>query len=226
MITSDRYGETVITQDMIRMGENSTLEFKTEDAHNDSIAKEIVAFLNLEGGDLLIGIQDDGAIAGVRNRDVEQRIIQICRNNIVPPVIPLVRFTEMENRQILHVSIAKGANRPYRVRSSGKFYIRAGSSSVEPGTEELARLFQNGELLHYEVKPVHGAGIGDLNHSYIKTYLREHRLMDDIPESEDEFLQVLLSLNFLSRKNGEFLPTVAGLILFGNAPEKFLPQCA
>ncbi|MEZ4526511.1 MAG: hypothetical protein R2941_11385 [Desulfobacterales bacterium] len=131
----------------------------------------------------------------------------------------------MENRQNLHVSIPKGANRPYRVRSSGKFYIRAGSSSVEPGTEELARLFQNGELLHYELKPVCGAGIGELNHSYIKTYLREHRLMDDIPESEHGFLQILVNLNFLAQKDSEFVPTVAGLILFGNAPEKFLPQC-
>ncbi len=33
--------EKMITRDMIRMGENSTLEFKTEDARNDGLAKEI-----------------------------------------------------------------------------------------------------------------------------------------------------------------------------------------
>ena len=43
-------------KDLILMGESSTIEFKTENAHNDSIAKEVVAFANFLGGKVLVGV--------------------------------------------------------------------------------------------------------------------------------------------------------------------------
>ena len=59
------------------MGESSTIEFKTEDAHNDSIAKEVVAFANFLGGKVLVGVGDVGRVLGVSDRKIEQRIVQI-----------------------------------------------------------------------------------------------------------------------------------------------------
>ena len=51
-------------KELILMGESSTIEFKTENAHKDSIAKEVVAFANFLGGKVLVGIGDDGRILG------------------------------------------------------------------------------------------------------------------------------------------------------------------
>jgi len=211
-------------KDLILMGESSTIEFKTEDVHNNSIAKEVAAFANFLGGKLLVGVGDDGRVTGVSDRKIEQRIVQICRNNIIPSLIPQVEFAEVEGKTILVVTIPKGSSKPYKVRTTGKFYIRAGSSSVEPTNEELARFFQNGELIHYEIKPVHGASIKDLNKGYLNQYLREFRGIDENFETEEEFLQALYNLNLLTRINGEYAPTIAGMILFGNNPKKFLPQ--
>ena len=49
-------------------GEDSTLEFKRDDVRNHDLAKELVAFLNLEGGAVLLGVDDDGSIAAHRTR--------------------------------------------------------------------------------------------------------------------------------------------------------------
>ncbi len=221
----ERKGEmTRITKETLRMGESSVLEFKAEKARGESIAKGIVAFANTDGGTLLVGVRDDGTVEGVRDRRVEQRVVQICRNNIVPSLIPRFAFTEIDGETVLAVEVPRGPDRPYRVKTSGKFYIRAGSSSLEPTNEELVRLFQNGDLVHFEVKPVHGARPNDLNRSYLEEYLHRYRSIDDPVETEEEFLGILRNLHLLESANGEEIPTIAGMILFGKDPARFLPQ--
>lgn len=49
-------------RDLLRNGEDSTVEFKRDDVRNHDLAKELVAFLNLEGGVVLLGVEDDGGI--------------------------------------------------------------------------------------------------------------------------------------------------------------------
>lgn len=138
----ERKGEmTRVTKNTLRMGESSVLGFKAEKARGESIAKGIVAFANTDGGTLLVGVRDDGTVEGVRDRRVEQRVVRICRNNIVPSLIPMFAFTEIDGETVLAVEVPRGPNRPYRVKTSGKFYIRAGSSSLEPTNEELVQLF-------------------------------------------------------------------------------------
>ena len=58
--------------DLIRNGENSTLEFKRDDIQNHALAKELVAFLNLEGGTVLLGVEDDGRISGTTRDRLEE----------------------------------------------------------------------------------------------------------------------------------------------------------
>jgi ATP-dependent DNA helicase RecG len=72
---------------LIRQGENSSVEFKSANAHPDSLARELVAFANTQGGTLLIGVEDDGAISGLTESvDHEAHIANIARNNVNPPI--------------------------------------------------------------------------------------------------------------------------------------------
>ena len=56
----------------------------------DDIRKEIIAFANSDGGTILIGVDDDGAISGVNAPNMEMQVINICRNNIRPSLIPRI----------------------------------------------------------------------------------------------------------------------------------------
>ena len=55
--------------EIIRTGESSKVEFKKEDVHPVALAEEIVAFANLEGGTILIGVGDDGTITGCNRKE-------------------------------------------------------------------------------------------------------------------------------------------------------------
>src|SRR5690625_7768871 len=51
--------------ELIRNGETSGAEFKRDDVHADSLAKEMAALLNLKGGHILLGVENDGTVSGL-----------------------------------------------------------------------------------------------------------------------------------------------------------------
>ena len=67
--------------DLIAGGEDSGLEFKRDAIRNDQLAKELVAFLNLEGGAVLLGVEDDGAVSGTRRVGVGRRCAPKARRS-------------------------------------------------------------------------------------------------------------------------------------------------
>ncbi|MFU0783649.1 MAG: hypothetical protein ACFWT2_11295 [Thermoanaerobacterium thermosaccharolyticum] len=75
-------------KNIIQNGENSYIEFKEEEIKAKDLAKEIVAFSNSEGGMILIGVDDEGNIKGIKNDRMEETIMNICRNNCIPNIVP------------------------------------------------------------------------------------------------------------------------------------------
>ena len=72
---------------LVEQGEGENIEFKRKVAHPDKIVREIVAFANTTGGHLLIGVDDDGSIPGIKFADeeifvLERAIQRWCRPKI------------------------------------------------------------------------------------------------------------------------------------------------
>lgn len=67
---------------VINEGKNSYVEFKRDDVQADSVAKEMSALLNLEGGLILLGVEDDGSVTGY----VEHLGMGV-RNSIIRPMV-------------------------------------------------------------------------------------------------------------------------------------------
>lgn len=67
--------------EIISNGENSGVEFKRADFRPQDLAKELVAFSNLEGGMVILGIEDDGQISGIVRNDIEEWVMNVCRTN-------------------------------------------------------------------------------------------------------------------------------------------------
>ena len=105
--------------ELINAGENSRIEFKSTLFDSDSLAKEVVAFSNMKGGDIYIyiyiGITDDGEIENIDSTK-EEKIVNICRNNIHPSIIPEIITIIVDGKKILKVLIEKGLNKPYKVK--------------------------------------------------------------------------------------------------------------
>ena len=75
--------------ELIRNGEDSRLEFKRDGIENHILAKALVAFLNLEGGTVLLGVDDDGSIRGTYRDRLVEWVMEVGRTKIEPQIIPL-----------------------------------------------------------------------------------------------------------------------------------------
>ncbi|MBK9502056.1 MAG: putative DNA binding domain-containing protein [Leptospiraceae bacterium] len=203
----------------IKAGEDSITEFKNEAFHNESLAKEIVAFSNMKGGHIWIGIDDDGIISGIKDPKIEERVINICRNLVEPSVLPEILSHYFESdKKVLEVIVSRGDFKPYKVKGQNRIYIRVGSVSIEPSIPELVRLLQSGGQYHFEISSLPGTEISDFDQLRFREYCEKYRNT----EFEESKINTLLQ-NFQLINKDSFL-TVAGMLFFGNQIEHRLPQ--
>ncbi|HNY02045.1 MAG TPA: ATP-binding protein [Bacteroidales bacterium] len=98
---------------LISEGEHQQLDFKFEIADASKIARTLVAFANTDGGRLLVGVKDNGALAGVRSEEeyymVEAAAALYCK----PPVGFQVKEWEIGKKTILEIIIPKSDSRPH-----------------------------------------------------------------------------------------------------------------
>jgi ATP-dependent DNA helicase RecG len=102
---------------LIARGEDSRLQFKADMNNADALAAEMVAFANSDGGQIAIGVGDDGKIVGLSRSSVE-RINQLISNaasqHVRSPIAPLTDNVVVGKGQVVIVAtIPKGIDKPY-----------------------------------------------------------------------------------------------------------------
>ncbi|MCK5775150.1 MAG: ATP-binding protein [Bacteroidales bacterium] len=92
---------------LIERGENQRQDFKFEVSDSKKIARSISAFANTEGGKLLVGVKDNGVVAGIRS-DEEIHMLQAAAQLYCRPEVAL-KFTQwqVEGKKVLEVDISK-----------------------------------------------------------------------------------------------------------------------
>ncbi len=208
--------------ELIKNGENSRVEFKDERIKPGDLAKEIVAFANSEGGTILIGVDDQSNIVGFERKDMEEWVINICRNNCQPSLVPLFETVSFDEKTVAVVTVPKREGIVHRT-PDGHYYIRVGSTVRDASPEELARLFQFGGYVHHDVSPVYNTSLSDLDQERLKTYFSQRLGLDweRVMESPEDLLR---NIRAMVEMEGKSYLTVAGLLVFGHHPERHLPQ--
>ena len=210
--------------EIIGNGENSGVEFKRDDIEPFKLAKELVAFSNLRGGVVLLGVEDDGSVSGLNRPKLEEWVMTTCRDKIRPPIIPffeIVRHVE-SNRDIALVRVTAGyAVHSLWHNSHNTYYVRVGTESRELSGEELSRLFQQRGSFRAELRPVSGATLADLDRRRLHDYF-SHIREQAVPADEDNIgWGTLLTNTEIMTEEGL---TVSGILLFGVTPHRFLPH--
>ena len=118
-------------EQLIQQGENETTEFKLEISKNHSeFAETLVAFSNLRGGIILIGVDEHGDIKGVQDPEttkMDERIQNFSRELCDPPVKFSLRRVDLQGRTIVVVEVNEGSAKPYWLKNRGPI-IRSGST--------------------------------------------------------------------------------------------------
>lgn len=217
--------------ELIRNGENSGVEFKRDDAHTDSIAKEMAALLNFEGGYILLGVNDDGSVSGLtRSREETERwVMNIAHQNVQPSVTPSWSSVILDDGTVVGVIglQADSPDKPHKAKRGSAWvtFVRVGSTSREASREEEGRLYQAAHMMRYDIKPVPDTGFESLDIVRLENYFRVV-LNRDAPAREDSesWCRTLVNIDILSEAAGTISATVAGLLLFGENPNRRLPQ--
>ena len=230
--------------DLLAEGENSGVEFKTDVIDNRALARELVALANLQGGFLLLGVDDDGSVRGLSRTDpptqdegdetaprtyrqLEEWVMQACRDKIRPEIIPFFQILRdiAPGRDVVALQISRGWNVHHVWHNQRRsYYVRVGSLSREASPEELARLFQQRGIIRPELGPVSGTSIKDFDRRCLKDYFERVR-EQDVPaaDQDSEWESLLINTEFL-HEDEPHPATVAGLTLFGANPSRYLPQ--
>ena len=130
--------------------EGRVIEYKRELTRDvEGLEREVVSFLNTYGGELIIGVNDDGTIYGVEEVDaVQTKIAQRLDSNIQPSCLGLfdIHVERHDNKPIVKVVVSAGSERPYYLAKFGMTpkgcYYRVGASCRQMSERRIRELFE------------------------------------------------------------------------------------
>jgi len=100
---------------LIREGEHSEQDFKYRISDARKIARTLSAFANTTGGRLLVGVRDNGSIAGVKDED-DIYMLESASEVFLKPALKLeVWAHEIEGKNVWEIEITEGKEKPYHV---------------------------------------------------------------------------------------------------------------
>jgi ATP-dependent DNA helicase RecG len=210
-------------QTQISLGEDSTRQFKADVRNAASLASEMAAFANSEGGTIFLGVADDGGTPGLDKANVA-RINQLISNAASHLVkSPLTVRTEnigLENsRIVIMLTVPKGLDKPY-FDKNGVIWLKTGADKRRVNSkEELRRLFQITGQFHADELPTR-AGIDKLDKLRFRDFLRDV-YQQTYPDDPEELMRLLQNMN-LATDDGTL--NLAGLLMFAEKPELIKPQ--
>lgn len=125
--------------------EGLNTEFKRE--YIEDIRLAVIAFANTDGGELYVGVEDDGTVCGVSNPDeVILRIQNSIRDSVTPDIMMFVNtsFVEFEDKTVVKVEVHRGTKRPYFLRGKGLrpegVFVRQGPSTVPASFDAIRQM--------------------------------------------------------------------------------------
>lgn len=213
--------ETVELLEIAARGEDSHHQFKSDFTNAVSLASEMVAFSNSGGGQIFIGINDDGSVEGHAAASIHrlnQLISNAASEGVRPPINPSTETVDGGSGVVIVVTVADGLSKPY-MDNTGAIWVKSGSDKRRvTAREEIQRMFQSAGLIHGDEIPVTGSSIADIDLQYFRHFHRV-RYEQEFDEQNLSLGQMLENMRLL---NGGAL-TVSGVLLFANNPEQHLP---
>lgn len=223
----------VIVDDLRRRGsDHADVEVKrAQRGLPQELWETLSAFANGAGGLLLLGIDERSgfAIVGVEDPSTAENQLGVLCGEMEPPVRAQIATLIVEDRPVVtvHVPPVPRDQRPCHRRSLGPYLgsrLRVADGNRKLTDYEVSLLLANQREPRHDQAPVAEAGREDLDTASLEAYLA--RLRETRPSTfgghSDDYL--LLRTNVLVDTEHGMVPTVAGLLAFGEYPQQVFPQ--
>lgn len=144
---------------IVARGEGQHIEFKRRVPSQERIAKEMIAFANTGGGTVLVGVNDDGTVVGVKDAEEEEYALRKAISAHCRPTVKWrsYRVPVTNKRDIIVVTVPRSGTKPHFLRTANggpeAAYIRVDDMSLEasPETVALLRAETSDDGVHFEM---------------------------------------------------------------------------
>ncbi len=211
------HSQTELFEDII-LSKDATMEFRREMPHRDSMADEIAAFANSDGGTILIGIDDNREIVGIdlqKLDQIEKTVVEICDDNIEPTVLIFTEKFRLDGKNLLRIKIPSSF---FVHKTVNGYFTRQEKTKKEMSTAQLVRLFHTRSqprITHFDALPVPNTFRRTLRESLYRRFITE-----DTPE--DEIEDLLLKRTLLVKEGRQIRASVAGVLMCHDTPDELL----
>jgi ATP-dependent DNA helicase RecG len=197
-------------EQLLLQPEGKTLEFKRDLSSPRNVLKTLVAFANSAGGRLVLGLADDGQVAGVAHPlDEEERLCSLIADSIAPRLVPNIELVTVEGKTLLVVEVFLSGTRPHFIKSEGMesgVYVRLGSTNRQADAQLVAELQRGVAGVSFDALPMPDLDLHALDLKAIERDFAGKRSVDE---------RMLQSLRILVKDQGRLVPSQGGLLLYG-----------
>lgn len=163
----------------MKLVQNSKVELKM--IVNQEFKKEIIAFANTDGGEIYVGIDNDGTIIGIDHPELEmERISNMIHDGIHPDLIPFtsIELIEVEGKKLIRVTVNRGGRIPYHLTDKGLkpsgVYVRHGITSIPASEEQIRDMIRQSDGITFDKSR-------SLNQDLTFQYAKEYFVNRQIP---------------------------------------------
>jgi ATP-dependent DNA helicase RecG len=198
-------------EELLKRGEDKTLEFKRDLSSPKGLMKTLVAFANTAGGRVIIGVEDKSrSPVGIAHPlDEEDRLCSLITDAISPRLVPNVEIVTVANKTLLVVEVFLSGTRPHWLKAEGPekgVYVRLGTTNRQANRELIAELRRSVEGVAFDELPMPDLTVDDLDLASLKTLFRGTHELDQ---------KELLTLRLLKKDQGRLVPTKGAVLICG-----------
>lgn len=210
----------MMLEDILRLPEGKTLEFKRDLSSPKPALSTLVAFANSAGGRLIIGVEDGNKkVVGVeRPLDLERRIANLIADSIQPTLLAEIEILPWRRLYVLVVQVHPSPLRPHHLKSEGierSTYVRLGSTNRRADAALIGELGRRVEIESYDEQPMLATDREAIDFAALSECFAAHRAIRR---------QDLHTLGLTVRHQHRDVPTIGGIILFGRDKVAHLPD--
>lgn len=197
--------------------EGKTREYKRDLSSPTKPLRTIVAFANSAGGQLVVGVTDDGAIVGVADPLAEEeRLASLIADSIEPQLVPAIDLATVAGKTVLVVEVPLSTRRPHYMKAQGiddGVYVRLGSTTRQADATLVAELERTARGVAFEDLPEPRASLAALDLAQL----------GDL-RGRDTTSKDLVALGLAVTQGKQVIPTNAGILAACPEPTRFLPS--
>lgn len=210
-------------QDRIARGEDEHTEFKRGLGDPKGVGRAVAAFANTDGGVVVLGVEDDRTVCGVREAEgkASERLTSFLQTGLSTPVQARLGRQEGSRGWIFWIGVPR--QRGFEpLRYGGRVCVRRGRANVEPSPTELQDLYNLFGYIVTEERAIEAARVDAISVDAFHNYL-DRLGLDLTGDPQPGLERDLRNRGAVATIGGQLHATLYGVLAFGGSPQAY-PQ--